>query len=78
MLWWVLLDDQVCVVLQCIAVCCRVLRLLWGVVLCCSVLQCAVVCYSGGGGAYCVARCCTVLQFVAVSLECVISVSRTQ
>ena len=35
--------EQVCSVLQCVAVCCSVLQC---VVVCCSVLQCVAVCCS--------------------------------
>jgi len=50
-------------VLQCVAVCCRVVQC---VAVCCSVLQCAAVCYSVlqcvAIVSHCVVVCCSVLQ----------------
>ena len=51
--------EQVCSVLQCVAVCCSVLQC---VAVCCSVLQCAAVCCSVLlCAAVCVAVCCSEL-----------------
>jgi len=65
-----LCDTSDRLMLQCVAVCCRVLQcsvvcrsVLQYVAVCCSVLQCVAVCYSV---LYCVAVWCNVLQCIAV------------
>ena len=59
-----------CSVLQCVAVCCSVLRKWTQIirVVCCSVSQCVAVCCTNRLRSYllCVAVCCSVLQCVAV------------
>ena len=57
-----------CSMLQCVAVCCCLVRVSFGkvssrVAVCCSVWQCGAVCSSV---LHCVAACCNVLQCVAV------------
>ena len=79
-----------CSVLQCVAVCCRVCRVLraphWRpplrhreVDVCCSVFTCVLVavCCSVLQCVQCVAVCCSVLQCVAVCLQGVPRIART-
>jgi len=53
-------------VLQCVAVCCSVLRQRYLDTMCCSVLQCVAVCCSV---LQCVAVCCSVLQCDAAEVS---------